>query len=175
MFKKQYKYYLLGSLAVGVIIIMATKKAPIKIKNKPVNDMDLLHPIFRQAIDVLLLRMKSKGFNPRVHETVRSVERSKELTAIGTGKMGSVHRLGLGVDIVENSKTPWNPVKGFWKTLAEEAKALGLESGYYWKSKKDFPHIQALPTKYDRPLHAGKYSKSQITELVKKHVNTIYV
>lgn len=174
MFKK-YKYYIIGGLFIGGIIMVNKKKILINPKNKPINDMELLHPIFRQAIEVLLLRMKSKGFNPRVHETFRSIERSKELTAIGTGKIGSVHRLGLGVDIVENSKTPWNPVKGFWKTLAEEAKALGLESGYYWKSKKDFPHIQALPTKYDRPLHAGKYNKSQITELVKKHVNTIYV
>jgi hypothetical protein len=167
----KYLPFISGSISLIGIIFMATKKKKIvkPIKNKPINDIKFLHPIFRNAIEILLLRVKARGYNPMVFETIRTVERSRELTEKGTGKMGSVHRLGLGVDIVENSKTPWTPKPGFWEALAEESEKLGLVSGWRWK-RKDGPHVQALPVKYDRLLHSGKYEKEDVDKLVQKHV-----
>lgn len=53
----------------------------------------------------------------------------------------SWHNFGLALDCyaVVNGKISWNTED--YAIYAEEAKKLGLEAGYYWKTFKDAPHV----------------------------------
>ena len=105
-------------------------------KEPPIqNDMRLLWEPFQKKIEVLLERMKKRGFDPKVFETKRSLDRQKWLYGYGrthhigckpkTWTMKSRHISGKAADIISKSKF-WNWPE-FFSALRHEAVTLGLE------------------------------------------------
>lgn len=113
-------------------------------------DMGLLVPAFRVRVEAVLDGMRADGFAPMVWETLRSPERCEELHRRGTGKVMSVHRLGVAADIID-SKLRWSATPAFWRSLRRHADLQGLTSGAAW-ARHDLPHVQALPAAWDRRL-----------------------
>jgi peptidoglycan L-alanyl-D-glutamate endopeptidase CwlK len=116
--------------------------------------LDELAPVFRMKVDELLFRMKSKGHDPIVAESVRTNERQTYLYGFGReydDGRGIVthskdadetwHHFGLAVDIISESKQ-WDASPRFWNDLGANAIALGLSWGGAWRSFKDLPHVQ---------------------------------
>jgi hypothetical protein len=108
----------------------------------PVRDVDSsvssLVPTVRLPIARVLARMRSRGFEPRVWETRRSLGRAEMLAKKGTGITRSMHRLGLAVDVVD-ARTLWLAPAKFWSALAEEAHREGFAT-----LPGDRPHLQAV-------------------------------
>lgn len=82
-------------------------------------DMNLLHPTFRPRIERWLAKARSAGFNVRVTETFRTMERQRWLYASGRSRPGPIvtntlkssHRMGIAVDIVlinSNGSANWD-------------------------------------------------------------------
>lgn len=67
----------------------------------------------------------------------------------------SWHQWGEAVDcvVIENGKAVWDTKHPGWKAYGEAARRAGLEAGMFWKSFKDFPHVQKR--KDASPLSAG--------------------
>lgn len=72
----------------------------------------------------------------------------------------SPHNFDLARDIVPRKKPGefwWTAPKTLWKTMADIAVAHGLESGFYFKSIYDAPHIESEDwEKYRGLWRAGK-------------------
>jgi len=107
-------------------------------------DISKLVPAFRARVELLLERMRARGFDAMVWETYRSRGRAAQLADAGRGVKDSMHTLGLAVDIVSESKK-WGPGEDFWAALGEEAEALSLTWGGRWPTRPDKPHVQAIP------------------------------
>ena len=98
------------------------------------NDLQLLHEPFRTRITELLERMKLRGFDPILFETLRTLERQKWLYEIGrtrekdrkpvTWTMKSKHFSGQACDIVSKSRL-WDWPE-FFSALRQEANRLKL-------------------------------------------------
>ena len=115
-------------------------------------DLALLLPSFRVKIDLLVANMITRGFKPKVWETMRTPQRASYLASIGKSKNGplSMHCLGAAADFVDAEKLWDNPA--FFKALGEEATKLHLTWGGDWDgnpaTREDFvdsPHVQAIP------------------------------
>lgn len=82
----------------------------------------------------------------------------------------SWHQWGEAIDCFWeiNGKAIWdmtilsNGVNGY-EVYANEAKKLGLDAGFFWKSIKDAPHVQYQ--EYDSP--ADVYTIAEINEMMK--------
>lgn len=116
----------------------------------PSNDLKLLHPIFRGAVEELLIdldtqfrRGKTKS-QFRLFEGYRSPQRQAELLAkkppvTKAGPWESAHQYGLAADIVASSGGLWSwHEKEDWDFLAERARIHGLSVPIPW----DRPHVQ---------------------------------
>lgn len=115
-------------------------------------DPHRLYPAFADKLERVFETMRNHGYDPILWEGYRTAERAQELADRGSGKVNSMHRLGLAADVVENG-TLWNASPLFWKALGEAAKEHGLHWGGDW-DKVDKPHIQYLPPSEDRALFA---------------------
>lgn len=137
-------------------------------KEVPVNrDLNSLAPKVKQAAERVLAGMKDAGFKAIQFDCRRSTERQSFLFGKGrmpeqcieqgisaywawptcpdgkvTKTMGSVHRLGLAVDIVENDASPWVASQAFWHKLGELYVANDLVWGGSWTRFPDLPHGQ---------------------------------
>jgi hypothetical protein len=116
-------------------------------------DLGALLPCFRPRAELLLERLARRGYLVQAWETLRTQARVNVLVARGTGSQHSVHRWGAALDIVEADKTPWVANRlGLWEAIGEEAERLGLVWGGHFRSRKDYPHVHALETRYDRAV-----------------------
>jgi hypothetical protein len=133
-----------------------------------ISSLDGLAPKVRAATKRILLRMQEQGHNPRVFETLRTIDRQAFLHGFGReyddgrgvvtkvhDAMEGWHFFGLAVDIVENDATPWNASQAFWRCLGESAEAEGMTWGGRWKFL-DMPHIQWGKCKVSPSDHARK-------------------
>lgn len=126
------------------------------------NSLELLHPLFMPRVVDMLAEVRAAGFDPKVHETLRSFERAAELKLRGTGVEKSMHCYGLAVDVIDRSKK-WNATPLFWATLGKAAKRQGLVWGGPWGDK---PHVQAVPVRLQAQIRAAK-TPAQIDKLVR--------
>lgn len=108
-----------------------------------------LHPAVRTRAEQFLTKAKEAGFDLRITEGFRSVEKQNELYAQGRTKPGKIvtwakggasfHNYGLAFDIYDKKK-------GYdvdWNKLAGIGKEAGLEWGGDWGGmKRDKPHFQ---------------------------------
>lgn len=126
-------------------------------------DTTKIYPHLLILIEKLIENCLARGMNYYVISGFRSPEEQDALFAKGRDKKGKVtdkskvvtnakawqsnHNYSVAVDLCHDSdiKTAglqpnWNPEN--YQVLAEEAQKLGLESGFYWTTIKDRPHVQ---------------------------------
>lgn len=125
-------------------------------------DLGSLVPSMRAPLRRVLLRMKARGFEPRVWETGRSESRAKWLTQRGTGILMSMHRLGLAADIVEDDNSPWHASPEFWSALHEEATREGFVVPL---PSRDKPHLQAVEVREQRKAWAHEADSGALDAL----------
>lgn len=151
---------LLGFGAVLAAVVgeaMAAKKRKVlrAPKERIESSLDVLEPAFRARVEILLERMRQRGFRPKVFETYRTPERAAELEQRGTGKANSLHAFNLAVDIIDELRAFKAP-PAFWDALHAEALALGLGRVKHQTKtgalEWDLPHVQALPGRFDQQL-----------------------
>lgn len=119
-------------------------------------DLSQIYPPLRAKIEQLVKNCHDKGVDYWAICGLRSVAEQDALYAQGRSKPGpivtkakggqSYHNLGLAVDFCRDANTKREGLQPTWdlpglKLLADEAKALGLEAGYYWRFQ-DAPHLQ---------------------------------
>lgn len=123
-------------------------------KRPPVQrDPALLLPAFRPAVMRLVARLRARGQDPRIWETLRTPQRGAWLKAQGKSQTGdrSIHCIGGAVDIIHRTDY-WNN-RSFFRILGEEAKKLGLVWGGDWKIR-DYPHVQAIEVREQKKFRA---------------------
>lgn len=150
------------------------------------NHMDELAPRFRLAVLELLRRLRARGFDPIVFETVRTEERQRFLYGFGreyddgrgvVTKANTAtttwHGFGLAVDII-SATDRWNAPDAFWSALTEECNAIGLCHGNDWDGDgvpvekdpderfSDRPHVQ-----FGKPMR--RYPSPLAAEIVREH------
>lgn len=93
------------------------------------------------------------GVHPFITEVFRSFKRSDELYAQGRTKPGNIvsnakggqsihnYRLALDFCLQVNGKTSW-VVNDNWMKVIKCFQEEGWESGAFWKSFKDYPHLE---------------------------------
>lgn len=117
-------------------------------------DVGLLAPGFYAKLRLLIAKMKVKGWNPVITETVRTPERQAWLYGFGrewddgrgvvtnaATNVKSWHGFGLAVDFKSGDHDWDDTPEQFWTDLALCAKAENLTSGSEWRMK-DKPHVQ---------------------------------
>lgn len=136
-------------------------------------DLGKLVPLFRERVELLLVRMREHGYDAMVWEAHRSLERAVELEQKGVGIAKSMHCYGVAVDIVATKPPHWLPKPGFWDALGEEAEKLGLVWGGRWRSHKhpfgDRDHVQGVNVYDEDRVRMG--GPEQVAALVAKKLN----
>jgi hypothetical protein len=132
------------------------------------SDLDSLHPLTRNAVNLVLARLTAEAIPFRVFEAYRSPQRQAWLYAQGRTRPGakvtnaqawqSYHQYGLAVDFVLwlNGTWSWStagPHAKYWKRLHELGRAEGLEP-LSW----ELPHLQSAGLSIAK-LQAGKIPK----------------
>lgn len=111
--------------------------------NMPISrDPLLLLPSFAERIQDLFNAMRSLGYDPVLHEGLRTAERAALLNERGTGTADSLHIYGAAVDIT--SKKDGYDNNDFFTALGAQAVALGLTWGGTFSNRVDKPHVQAI-------------------------------
>ena len=114
------------------------------------------YPPFADKIKLLLPICWEKKLPIHLTQGFRYFGEQDELYKAGKSNAkggNSYHNFGLAVDFCFDSspdsgiQDPYlEPFEGSFKAVADSAKELGLEPGFYWKSFIDKPHIQAKIT-----------------------------
>ncbi len=123
-------------------------------------DWDRIYPGLRDKCFELAARCRARGVDYYATSGFRSPAEQLKLWQQGRDAAGAVvepkkvvttlkfgmHNAGLAVDWTRDGSTA-KGLQPVWTladyaVLAEEAVKLGLESGYYWKTFKDGPHVQ---------------------------------
>ncbi len=115
----------------------------------------LLHPVFRRKVEAILETMRHLGYNPKIHNSVRTVEQQRRLVQTGRSKtMRSKHLKQKdgwvwAVDIVDANHL-WNARKDFWLTLGRLALLHGCEWGGLWGVRNRRELQRFLTAQYGR-------------------------
>lgn len=120
---------------------------------KPTNDLALLAPGFRRAVEAAIADCSVRGLSAVVFETYRSNELQAVYYARGrsvkppkgpvTNAMGNLyswHGYGLAVDVIHASAR-WDATDDWFKAVANVFKSHGCNWGGDWRSP-DRPHFQ---------------------------------
>lgn len=129
-----------------------------------IKTVDMYQPLLAKLCDLVINCMKRDAFYYAICGE-RTFAEQDRLYAIGrtTGTPGhyvtkaragySLHNYGLACDFARDLdpqriglQPDWNDAH--YVILAEEAKKLDLDSGYWWKSFKDIPHVNLNIKKY---------------------------
>lgn len=119
-------------------------------------NMTVLYPRFAELVERLVANCRARGADYWAICGERTWEEQAALYAQGRTRPGNVvtnakpgssaHNYAIAVDLCfdkdktrEGLQPDWSLEK--YQILAEEAKKLGLDSGFYWKFK-DAPHVQ---------------------------------
>lgn len=110
-----------------------------------ISDIDKLRPDVAEKVKLLIQRMRVRGFDPVVFETLRTKERQQWLYGIGrthsldrkpvTWTLKSKHLEGKAADIISKSRG-WN-WPAFYAALGQEARAVGLR-----RISKELCHVE---------------------------------
>ena len=113
-----------------------------------INDLNSLHPFFRDQIVELIKRCKAKGIELEIVETYRTHAKQheyksmgKKYTSFGAGR--SRHQYGLAIDIVPivNSVAVWDNI-ALWRKIGLVGEKLGLRWGGRWRNPYDPGHFE---------------------------------
>lgn len=131
------------------------------------NDLEHLHPVFREKVKALFQKLAAENLPFRLFEGFRTPQRQRQLYAQGrTAPPWSIvtkarpwqsnHQYGLAADFVlfENNKWSWDdsgPKGKWWSRLHELAREVGLKP-LSWEQ----PHLELVDL-VTSDLHAGQY------------------
>ncbi len=116
--------------------------------------LEKIHPELARRILQVIEAMQKRGVVVEVVEGLRTIAEQNALYAQGRTRPGpivtrarggkSFHNYAIAVDLCPfmGGQPNWNAPDAIWKQIADEAKRVGLEAGYYWKSFQDKPHVQ---------------------------------
>ena len=119
--------------------------------------LESLEPTFRTKVEQLMARMKElTALDWVVVQGRRTMAEQNALYAQGRTTAGKIvtnarggdspHNFGEGADLVAkkvDGKLWWDAEPIVWKTLADEARKLGLVAGYYFKNIHDNDHVES--------------------------------
>lgn len=123
----------------------------------------LIYPPFLEKCQELIINCEKLGILYYPISGYRSVEEQNDLFAQGRTKPGqivtkarggqSVHNFSAAMDFCADGNKDRAGLQPNWDTksyklLADQAQAIGLEAGYYWKSFPDSPHLQLPLSKH---------------------------
>lgn len=162
--------FVLSALGLLVLVVrMQKKKTQYTFGRADANgisrDPSLLLPAFADKVELLFQALRSRGFDPCLHEGFRTPQRAKQLAARGTGIEKSLHSYGAAVDIVSCEKLWDDPA--FFAALGAEAEKLGLTWGGRF-SRVDSTHVQAVPS--DEPTQNALRASNDPNSFVKKYI-----
>lgn len=117
-------------------------------------DINLLHPLVKQNVQLFLEYCTKKGYKVGISETLRTVERQDYLYSLGredksqpirTNAKGSdkssYHQWGLAIDFYQNIKgKEYDPV--FVEEVGKIGEQFGFEWGGRWAKLHDDCHLQ---------------------------------
>ncbi len=113
-----------------------------------INDVQALHPYFRDRVLELIRICKSKGIELEVVETFRTHAKQNEYMSMGkkftrSGGGRSKHQYGLAVDVVPvvGDSAQWANTH-LWKKIGLVGEQLGLRWGGRWKHPYDPGHFE---------------------------------
>lgn len=114
-----------------------------------------LHPFLQIKLKELQDLCAKNGLKIGISECYRTVKEQNDLYAQGRTKAGSIvtnckgdsysspHQWGIAFDFYRNDgKGAYNDGDNFFTKVGTLAKSIGLESGCFWKSFVDKPHVQ---------------------------------
>lgn len=120
----------------------------------PCTNVELLAPGFRRKLLLVIAKMKARGWNPVITETLRTNERQAFLYGFGRDyddgrgvvtaaptNARSWHGFGLAADLKSGDHEWDDTPEDFWTALADCARAENLTTGADWRAK-DKPHVQ---------------------------------
>jgi len=113
-----------------------------------INDLDALHPYFRDKVRELIAKCKAKGIELAIVESYRTAAKQNEYKSMGknytrSGGGKSKHQYGLAIDVVPviDSVAQWNNIR-LWRKVGVMGEQLGLRWGGRWKSLYDPGHFE---------------------------------
>ena len=120
---------------------------------QPNNDLDMLAPKFRVAVDEAIAAARDAGLPAIVYEAYRSADLQEAyynrgrtvIPPTGTvtnarSNLYSWHGYGLAVDVIHETKE-WDVGADWFAAVAEHFRAAGCRWGGEWRMK-DLPHFQ---------------------------------
>jgi peptidoglycan LD-endopeptidase CwlK len=123
-----------------------------------VKGLSQVHPILRQRVNQLIQTLGDNGLYFGAFMGLRTFEEQDALYAQGRTTPGnqvtkarggeSLHNFGLAVDLVEDGDPNKAGIQWSWANNADYIKLgkytaqAGLEWGGFWKSFKDYPHVE---------------------------------
>jgi D-alanyl-D-alanine carboxypeptidase. len=130
-----------------------------------INDLQALHPYFRDKVQELIQICKAKGIELAVVETFRTHAKQNEYKTMGkkfTRSAGgsSKHQYGLAIDVVPMVKdsAEWHNLQ-LWKKIGAVGEQLGLRWGGRWKNPYDPGHFEWTNGLSSAHLAAGMLPK----------------
>lgn len=113
-----------------------------------INDVNALHPYFRDKIQQLIIICKAKGIELAFVETYRTHAKQAEYKGMGrkytrSGAGKSKHQYGFAVDLVPivNDTACWHD-KVLWRKIGVVGEQLGLRWGGRWRYPYDPGHFE---------------------------------
>lgn len=123
-----------------------------EITHRDKRHLSLCYPPFAAKIEKLLNECHQSGVPVHITQSFRFFGEQDVLFAQGKSqKQGgsSKHNFYLAIDFcfdngeADGVQDPYKePFPGAWEFVAKKANAIGLVSGFYWKSFQDKPHIE---------------------------------
>lgn len=156
------------ALAVVAVLLLATMQKPATDTKHSAtgvdHEWDHLLPAFAQRLRAVFAALAARGFDPYLHEGLRSRARAESLASDGSGIKDSMHVYGAAADVISASRH-WDWPE-FFSALGEESERLGLTWGGRF-SRKDLDHVQAIPVSMQPRMRAAQ-SAIAANELAKK-------
>ena len=121
------------------------------------DDINQLLPSFRAVVQELLNRMGELGFQPVLHDGLRTAAEAAANAQTGKGIKDSMHLYGCAADIICDLHG-WDCHRhgcDFYNVLGREAEALKLTWGRHF-SRSDDCHVQAIPVKMQDKIRAAR-------------------
>lgn len=133
------------------------------------DDINLLVRPFRDAVQVLLERMRAAGYRPILRDGLRTREEASKNASKGTGIADSMHCYGVAADIICDVHGWRCDASGckFFHVLGPKAEALGMTWGGRWR-RRDLPHVQAIPVSVQRQIRRA--APAEIEEICAEYL-----
>lgn len=156
------------ALAVVAVLLLANMERPESTEKRGATGVDHewehLLPAFAQRLRAVFAALVARGFDPYLHEGLRSRQRAESLAADGSGIRDSMHIYGAAADVISASRH-WEWPE-FFAALGAESERAGLTWGGRFGGK-DLDHVQAVPVPMQARMRAARSAK-EADALVKK-------